>query len=276
MDHRQRSRRRRDRRCARATGRCAARREEVRRGAEAAGQLASGILYGLVLRHARRCPGRPRQAGRSQGGVQARLGEAAGRGQLSSDRAGQAGRARRRQVNVSAMYRVAMVRSGYCAIAGLALVALALSGCGGSPTVKPAELVKFKPNAQAKVVWRSSVGGADVYIFTPSVDEGAVYAAGASGTLARFDAATGKQAWRVDTKEQLSGGVGADSDLVVVGTRKGAVLAYDLKGKLAWKTQVSSEVLMAPRAAQGVVVVRSGDGKIYALNAGDGKSLWEY
>jgi predicted negative regulator of RcsB-dependent stress response len=30
MDHRQRSRRRRDRRCARATGRCAARREEVR------------------------------------------------------------------------------------------------------------------------------------------------------------------------------------------------------------------------------------------------------
>ena len=171
------------------------------------------------------------------------------------------------------MYRIAMVRSGYRAIAGLALAALVLSGCGGSPTVKPAELVKFKPNAQAKVVWRSSVGGADVYIFTPAVYEGAVYAAGASGTLARFDAATGKQTWRVDTKEQLSGSVDADSDLVVVGTRKGAVLAYDLKGKLAWKTQVSSEVLMAPRAAQGVVVVRSGDNKIYALNAADGKSL---
>ena len=179
-------------------------------------------------------------------------------------------------MNVSATYRSDMVRSGYCAIAGLALVALGLSGCTGSPTVKPAELVKFKPNAQAKVVWRSSVGDADVYIFTPAVYEGAVYAAGASGTLARFDAATGKQAWRINTKEELSGGVGADGDLVVVGTKKGAVLAYDLKGKLAWKTQVSSEVLMAPRAAQGVVVVRSGDGKIYGLNVADGKSLWEY
>ena len=41
------------------------------------------------------------------------------------------------------------------------------------------------------------------------------------------------------------------ADLVVVATRKGAVLAYDLKGKLAWKSQVSSEVLMAPRARPG-------------------------
>src|SRR5215467_7081188 len=115
-----------------------------------------------------------------------------------------------------------MVRSGYCAFAGMALVALVLmSGCSGSPSVKPAELVKFKPNAQAKVVWRSSVGSGDVYIFTPAIYEGAVYAAGAGGTLARFDAGTGKRMWRVDTKEPLSGGVGVDGDLVVVGTQKG-------------------------------------------------------
>lgn len=169
-----------------------------------------------------------------------------------------------------------MRRSGYLGIAGLALLALALTGCGGSPTVKPAELVKFKPNAQAKVLWRASVGGADVYIFTPAVYEGAVYAASAGGILARFDVATGKQVWRVDTKQALSGGVGADGDLVVVATKKGAVLAYTLNGKLAWKSQVSSEVLMAPRAGQGIVVVRSGDGRIHALDVKDGKSQWEY
>lgn len=166
------------------------------------------------------------------------------------------------------------LRSGRLVAA--ALLVLVMSGCGGSPSVKPAELVKFKPTATTKVVWHASVGEAEVYIFNPAVYEGAVYAAGADGRLARFDAASGKRKWRINTKEPLSGGVGADAGLVVVATKKGAVLAYDLAGKLVWKSQVSSEVLMAPRAGQGVVIVRGGDGKIYALDAKDGKQLWEY
>ena len=168
-----------------------------------------------------------------------------------------------------------MKRSSILGFAMLALLGL-LPGCGGSDTIKPAELTNFKPTARAQVVWRESVGGADVYIFTPAIYEGAVYAAGASGTLARFDATNGKQKWRIDTKEPLSGGVGADAGLVVVASKKGAVLTYDVSGKLVWKSQVSSEVLMAPRISEGVVVVRSGDGKIYALNAKDGTPKWEY
>ncbi len=171
--------------------------------------------------------------------------------------------------------RLALPLRSVAAVATV-LVVLAVSGCGGSPAVKPAELVKFKPTAKAKVVWRASVGEAETYIFSPAVYEGAVYAAGADGRLARFDAARGKRVWRINTKELLSGGVGADAGLVVVATKKGAVLAYDINGKLAWKTQVSSEVLMAPRAAQGVVIVRSADGKIFALDAKDGKPQWEY
>src|SRR5690348_12505242 len=164
-----------------------------------------------------------------------------------------------------------------CAMRGWMLVCLAaaLGGCG-SDGIKPAELTNFKPTASAKVVWRESVGGGDVYIFTPAIYEGGVFAAGAGGTLARFDGNTGKQTWRVDTKEPLSGGVGADNGMLVVATKKGAVLAYDVRGKLQWKAQVSSEVLMAPRIAQSTVVVRSGDGKIYALNAADGTQKWEY
>lgn len=159
---------------------------------------------------------------------------------------------------------------------GALTIALLAVACGGSPTVKPADLVKFKPTARAKVVWHSSVGEADVYIFTPAIYEGAVYAAGADGRLSRFDGANGRRLWRVNTKEELSGGVGADAGVVVVGTRKGAVLAYDVNGKPLWKAQVSSEVLMAPRVAQGLVVVRSGDGRIFALDAKDGKQRWEY
>jgi len=158
-------------------------------------------------------------------------------------------------------------------LAGLSLL---LSACGGSDAIKPAELVKFKPTATAKVMWRASVGEADVYTFSPALLEGAVYAAGANGSLARFDAASGKQRWRVDTKSTLSGGVGADAGLVVVGTSKGVVLAYDTNGKLVWRTQVSSEVLMGPRAEEGIVVARSGDGRIVGLDAKDGKLRWEY
>jgi outer membrane protein assembly factor BamB len=157
----------------------------------------------------------------------------------------------------------------------LCLLIGAMAGCG-SDGIKPAELTNFKATAAAQVVWRESVGGGDVYIFTPAIYEGGVFAAGAGGTLARFDANTGKQSWRIDTKERLSGGVGADGGSVVVATKKGAVLAYDVRGKLQWKAQVSSEVLMAPRIAQSTVVVRSGDGKIYALNAADGTQKWEY
>src|SRR5215831_17595449 len=168
----------------------------------------------------------------------------------------------------------AMERRSSSGFAALILLAL-LAGCG-SEGIKPAELVKFKPNAAARVVWHGSVGGADVYIFTPAVYEGGVYAASAGGTLARFDANTGKETWRVNTKEKLSGGVGAAAGMVVVGTKKGAVLAYDVRGKQVWKSQVGSEVLMAPRITEDTVVVRSGDGKIYALNAKDGRSKWEY
>jgi outer membrane protein assembly factor BamB len=161
-------------------------------------------------------------------------------------------------------------------LVGAALLACSLAGCGGSDAVKPAELVDFQPTAQANVVWRDSVGDADVYIFTPAVYEGSVYAAGADGTLARFDAATGKRLWRVDTDHQLSGGVGAEDGVVVVATNKGVVLAYDVNGKPLWSSQVSSEVLMAPRTGQGLVVVRSGDGRIHALDAQDGSAKWEY
>jgi len=54
------------------------------------------------------------------------------------------------------------------------------------------------------------------------------------------------------------------------------VLAYDENGKLRWKSKVPSEVLSVPQVAAGVVMVRSGDGRIAALGAADGKRLWLY
>jgi outer membrane protein assembly factor BamB len=65
--------------------------------------------------------------------------------------------------------------------------------------------------------------------------------------------------------------------MLLVGTFKGEVLAYDEKsGKALWTAQVSSEVLSPPWADGGMVVVRTGDGRIFGLDAGTGKRKWVY
>lgn len=155
------------------------------------------------------------------------------------------------------------------------LVALLLGGCG-SKGPKPAPLPEFKPAAKLRVEWRANVGSAGHYLFAPAFYQDGVYAAGSSGNIVRLNAATGKTVWRVDTKARLSGGVGVGENMVMVGTAKGAVLAYDLDGKPLWKSKVSSEVLSAPQAADGFVVVRSGDSRIFGLDAKDGTRSWEY
>jgi outer membrane protein assembly factor BamB len=82
--------------------------------------------------------------------------------------------------------------------------------------------------------------------------------------------------WRINAGERLTGGVGADRNLLVVGSGKGDVLAFGTNGALLWKAQISSEVLAAPQVADEVVVVRSADGRVFGLDAKDGKRKWYY
>ena len=147
---------------------------------------------------------------------------------------------------------------------------------GSGPKVKPAELVVFKPTAAAKILWQGNVGTADKYVFTPAADTSAIYAAGAAGQIVRFDARSGKVLARIDTKNQLSGGIGSDGRLILAGNARGEVLAFDLNGKQVWKSQLTSEVLSAPQVEQGIVVVRSGDSRIFGLDVATGARKWVY
>jgi len=168
-----------------------------------------------------------------------------------------------------------------------ASAALLIGGCaapgdvfdkwfGAGPVQKPAELVVFKPTATAKIAWSASVGSSEKRVFSPAISDGVVYAAGASGQILRLDAATGKVLGRIDTKMALSGGVGTDGSIVMVGSSKGEVVAFDKSGKLLWKEQLTSEVLSAPQIAQGIAVVRTGDGRLFGFDAVSGKRKWIY
>lgn len=163
----------------------------------------------------------------------------------------------------------------------MALVATQLSGCfgwfGGKDSgPKPAALVDFKPSVQVGRLWQAQAGGKATAAFSPAYAEQSVIAAAADGKITRIDRSTGRLAWQVDTGEKLSAGVGVGDGLVLVGTAKGLVLAYRLDGSLAWKASVSSEVMAPPQAAEGIVVVRTGDGRLFGLDATDGKRRWLY
>jgi outer membrane protein assembly factor BamB len=148
---------------------------------------------------------------------------------------------------------------------------------GTSTAAKPAELPPLSSAQPVKTLWQASVGGAGIFIFSPTMVAGSIYAAARDGTVTKLEAATGKVLWKVSAGAQLSGGVGADGKLVAVGTDKGELVVLDAeKGTLRWRARVSSEVLAAPRVAGGLVLARTADSRIFAFDVADGKRRWVY
>jgi outer membrane protein assembly factor BamB len=166
----------------------------------------------------------------------------------------------------------------------VAAVVLLVAGCQamsdgyrrifGNPAPKPAELVSIQPKAALRITWQGSVGSAEKNVYFPARSGGVVYAGGAAGGVTGFDIARGTVAARIEAGERVTGGVGAGAGLVLLGTPRGEVLAFDTAGKLLWKTQLSSAVLAPPEAQDGIVVARSGDGRVYGLDAATGKQRW--
>lgn len=144
------------------------------------------------------------------------------------------------------------------------------------PEISAEQTARLKLVAAARPLWQSSVEESKVAIFLPVSESGAVYAANSEGRLVRLHAATGRQAWSIETQHKLSSGVGMGEGMLLLGTFKGEVLAFDVTGKSLWKAQVSSEVLGPPQAGSGIVVVRTGDGRIFGLDATNGKRKWMY
>ena len=169
-------------------------------------------------------------------------------------------------------------------------VALSLAGCStvqstvstvggwfgsGKSAVKPAELVEFKSSTSLSRAWDANVASAGPYIFSPATDGQAVYAAGKDGRIVKLDLSTGREAWRIETGQTLSAGVGTGEGLVLVGTPKGELLAYlSQDGSPAWSAKLSGEILVPPVAGSGLVAARSNDGNVYALEASSGKLRW--
>ena len=172
-------------------------------------------------------------------------------------------------------------------IAAAAALALALSGCStwnplvavgimSEPANKPYDIAPIKSTLSPRIAWSQSVGKAQGFSFRPAVYERRVYALSADGFVSIMDEDTGRSMLRVDEKKRFSGGVDIGDGKVVAGTLKGEVLAMDSSGKVLWTSQVAGEVIAPPALSRKTVVVRTSDGRIFGLNADDGKRKWVF
>ena len=182
-------------------------------------------------------------------------------------------------------------------VAGIALVAVALTGCStvkgwfagkdaaAKKALEPAELVKFEPTLKVDKIWSTRIGKGEGRIGVrqaPAVADGRVYAAAVEGGVLALDLQTGKRVWEYEPAKEkkkarlrLSGGPAVGNGLVVIGTLDGQVIALDAAdGSEKWRARVPSEVISAPAVAQGMVFVRSNDGRTTALDAGTGERRW--
>lgn len=162
---------------------------------------------------------------------------------------------------------------------GALLLMLALAGCSSNSddlSKDAAKLVEFKQTATLTERWHVNVGDAGKNNLSPAIMSDAIYTANTKGQVFRLARTSGKRMWRIDSGFSISAGVGAGDGLVLIGGEKGELAAIAEDGTARWTTRVSSEVLSTPQIANGVIVVRTGDGRINGLDATDGKRLWLY
>lgn len=196
---------------------------------------------------------------------------------------------------------------------GLLLLTMTMTGCSSLPTwmipatwfadeeelaIKNLEPINAK--FQPKVLWDRGVGDGVEHFFSrlsPATGYDKVFTANRQGIVAAYDPESGDRIWRINLATyrdegyfswitrlwadgipaRISGGLTVAYKSVFFGTENGEVIALDAEtGETKWKTSVKGEVLAAPAADEGLLVVNTGSGILYALDASSGEERWTY
>lgn len=160
------------------------------------------------------------------------------------------------------------------------LIALIQACSSGSSAIKPNSVPKLQPKVVIEQLWKRQVGdglGSSYQKLTPVIYQDFIYASDKEGRVYSFDKASGKRQWKINLKQEITGGVGADRDSVYVGTPQGRVVALSREdGAVRWVGQVSSEVLSTPQSNGVIVAVQTIDGRLFGLDAETGEERWQY
>lgn len=157
-----------------------------------------------------------------------------------------------------------------------------LSGCAwlsDLPWIGSSKKLPALPEVKDSVVslqWSASAGNPRLFMFTPALSDKLVYTAAANGNVSALAEQGGREVSRFDVKSKLTGAIGAVEDIVVVADAEGNAIALDATGRQRWKTPLEGEILAAPMVVQSSVIVRTADGRLFALNRADGKRRWVF
>jgi len=134
---------------------------------------------------------------------------------------------------------------------------------------------------EPKTAWTFAAAGsvsAEAMIF-----EGRVYVGTATGTLHCLSADSGKELWRIETKDAITAAPAASGKRIFLSSNDGSLyaLAADT-GKELWRFSTEDKIssgavaIKSPDGAADWVLVNGYDGTARVLNAADGKVVWSY
>ena len=163
--------------------------------------------------------------------------------------------------------------------ASLGLATGLLFACAGSSDkAKPVELAVSASKLGVRLAWSAQIGAVNfpLNIAVASVKNGQdaiLTIANSGGTIAGFDVASGREAWRAQVDKALAAGVGSDAGFAAVVTTSNELIAFN-NGREAWRQKLSNSSYTAPLVASGKVFVLGADRAISAFELADGKKLW--
>ena len=163
------------------------------------------------------------------------------------------------------------------ALAGRAPVAIIsvalLAGCfGGVKKPQPTELQPVTALVSVRQSWTQRIGPVNFPLDVGVAGNG-VAVASDDGTVALFDAQTGREVWRLTLKTPIAAGVGSDGKVLAVITKDNEVIAMQA-GRELWRQKLTAQAFTAPFVAGDRVFVLAADRSVNAFDGQTGRKLW--
>jgi outer membrane protein assembly factor BamB len=143
---------------------------------------------------------------------------------------------------------------------------------------EPTELSEIIPEVRIQQNWQISLGGDAEEKFLqlmPHVFGDKIAFTQTGGNVSVHDLSSGRAIVSSKVADQVSAGVGGNTQYLVVGTHDGVVTAVSSNdGKEAWSINVSSEVVAIAHTNNDLAVLRTNDNRILGLSISSGEKLW--
>ena len=142
---------------------------------------------------------------------------------------------------------------------------------------EPAELSAIDAQIILAEVWNSSLSTEDntsTRLFTHALQDKLVFAS-VNGNVRAVSSQDGRTIWTVDMQDTLSGGVGGNNNIAVVGSRNGVVTALQPSdGSILWSLALGLEISAVAHTQDDTIVVRTNNNQIVTLAADTAAKRW--